>query len=134
MSTSSTDRPTPDFERAGGLLPVIAQCAETGEVLMLAWMNADAFLETLQTRRAVYYSRSRARLWRKGEESGHYQTVEDIRVDCDGDSILLKVRQIGPACHEGYRSCFFRSVQADGKLQTILERLKAPEDIYKKPN
>src|SRR3954452_4988373 len=101
-----------DFTKAGGLVPAIAQDADTGEVLMLAWMNRDAFEETVRTRRAVYFSRSRNKLWRKGEESGHIQEVKDIFIDCDADTVLLKVRQVGgAACHEGYRSCFFRRLQ-----------------------
>src|SRR4051812_6133120 len=95
----------PDFSKGSGLLPAIAQDATTGEVLMLAWMNDEAFQETLRTGRAVYYSRSRGRLWRKGEESGHWQIVKGIRVDCDADTILLSVDQQGAACHEGYKSC-----------------------------
>jgi phosphoribosyl-AMP cyclohydrolase len=99
----------PDFSRAAdGLLPAIAQDHQSGLVLMLAWMNRDAFHETKQTGHATYYSRSRARLWRKGEESGHRQKVVEIRVDCDADAILLIVEQEGAACHEGYASCFFR--------------------------
>ena len=89
--------------------PAIAQDADTGEVLMLAWMNREAFEETVRTSRAVYFSRSRNRLWRKGEESGHVQEVRDIFIDCDADTVLLKVKQVGgAACHEGYKSCFFR--------------------------
>jgi phosphoribosyl-AMP cyclohydrolase len=121
--------PIPDFSQGDGLLPAIAQEAETGEVLMLAWMNAESYAETLETGRAVYYSRSRGRLWRKGEESGHVQQVEAIYVDCDADTILLKVRQTGPACHEGYRSCFFRQVTAQG-AQIVAERLADPAAIY----
>ncbi len=98
----------PDFDKEGGLLPAIAQDAETGEVLMLAWMNQAAYEETLATGRAVYFSRSRQRRWRKGDESGHIQRVLEIRLDCDHDAILLKVDQTGVACHTGARSCFFR--------------------------
>jgi phosphoribosyl-AMP cyclohydrolase len=102
------EKPTvPDFSRGGGLLPAIAQDAATGEVLMLAWMNEAAFVETVRTGQAVYYSRSRGKLWFKGEQSGHVQTVRGIYIDCDADTILLKVDQQGVACHEGYRSCFF---------------------------
>src|SRR5438270_1749053 len=101
-----------DFDKAGGLVPVVAQDAETGTVLMLAWMNREAFEETLRTGRAVYFSRSRNRLWRKGEESGHVQEVKGVYVDCDADTILVKVNQLGgAACHEGYKSCFFRQVE-----------------------
>ena len=119
----------PDFSKGDGLLPAIAQDAETGEVLMLAWMNSESFAETLATGKAVYFSRSRGRLWRKGEESGHVQHVEGVYIDCDADTILLKVRQTGPACHEGYRSCFFRRVTAEG-TETIGERLTDPVTVY----
>src|ERR1700719_4921805 len=106
---------TIDFDKAGGLVPAIAQDADTGEVLMLAWMNREAYEETLRTGRAVYYSRSRSRLWRKGEESGHVQEVQAVLVDCDADTILLKVRQLGgAACHEGFKSCFFRQITPEG--------------------
>jgi phosphoribosyl-AMP cyclohydrolase len=121
-----------DFEKAGGVVPAIAQDADTGEVLMLAWMNAEAFAETIRTGRACYYSRSRGRLWRKGEESGHVQEVRDIYVDCDADTVLLKVKQIGgAACHEGYKSCFFRKVEGD-EFRVIAERVFDPKAVYKK--
>lgn len=121
-----------DFQKSGGLVPAIAQDAETGEVLMLAWMNQEAFDETVKTRRAVYFSRSRNRLWRKGEESGHVQEVKGVYIDCDADTILLKVNQIGgAACHEGYKSCFFREL-ADGELTVIGERVFDPKTVYKK--
>ena len=120
----------PDFAQNGGLLPAIAQDAATGEVLMVAWMNAEAYAETLRTGQAVYYSRSRGKLWRKGEESGHTQQVRAIYTDCDADTILLKVEQSGAACHEGYRSCFFRQVMPDG-LKVVAQRLIDPESIYK---
>lgn len=119
----------PDFSKNGGLLPAIAQDAGTGEVLMVAWMNAEAYAETLRTGRAVYFSRSRNKLWRKGEESGHEQSVRGIYVDCDADTILLKVEQVGAACHEGYRSCFFRQVTPSG-LEIVAERLVDPETVY----
>lgn len=120
----------PNF--AGGLLPAIAQDAASGEVLMLAWMNAESYAETVRTGQAVYFSRSRNRLWRKGEESGHVQRVVGILVDCDADTILLKVAQQGPACHEGYRSCFFREVTPQG-LQIVAERLVDPQTVYRQP-
>jgi len=121
-----------DFDKAGGLVPVIAQDADTGEVLMLAWMNREAYEETLRTGRACYYSRSRGRLWRKGEESGHVQEVHEVRFDCDGDTLLLKVHQVGgAACHEGYRSCFFRQVQGDG-VAIVGERVFDPKQVYKR--
>ena len=128
---SATSAPDgPDFSKNDGLLPAIAQDAVTGEVLMVAWMNAAAYAETLRTGRAVYYSRSRGRLWHKGEESGHSQTVHAIFVDCDVDTILLKVEQVGAACHEGYRSCFFRQVTPSG-LEVVAERLVDPATIYR---
>lgn len=121
-----------DFVKAGGLVPAIAQDAETGEVLMLAWMNAEALTETLRTGRACYYSRSRQRLWRKGEESGHVQEVRGVYVDCDRDAVLLKVTQVGgAACHEGYKSCFFREATTDG-LKVIAERVVDPATLYVK--
>jgi len=121
-----------DFDKAGGLLPAIAQDAETGEVLMLAWMNREAYDETLRTGRACYYSRSRGRLWRKGEESGNVQEVREVFVDCDADTILLKVHQVGgAACHEGYRSCFFRRAENDG-LRVVGKQVFDPRQVYKK--
>lgn len=121
-----------DFDKAGGLVSAIAQDADTGEVLMIAWMNREAFAETVRTRRAVYFSRSRNRLWRKGEESGNVQEVQSIAIDCDADAVLLKVRQIGgAACHEGYKSCFFREL-TDGELRTVGERVFDPAAVYKK--
>ncbi len=122
----------PDFDKAGGLVPAIAQDADSGEVLMLAWMNREAWEETLRSGRAVYYSRSRKRLWRKGEESGHVQEVVEVRLDCDADTVLLKVRQIGgAACHEGYKSCFYRAVR-DGQLVPVAERVVDPSTLYRK--
>ncbi len=121
-----------DFDKSGGLVPVIAQDADSGVVLMLAWMNREAYEETQRTGRAVYYSRSRNRLWRKGEESGHYQEVREILIDCDADTILLKVHQIGgAACHEGYQSCFFRRVE-DNAVKVIAEKVFDPAKVYKK--
>ena len=120
----------PDFSK--GLVPAVVQDAATGDVLMLAWMNREAFEETLRTGRACYFSRSRAKLWRKGEESGNVQEVREIFIDCDADTILLKVHQIGgAACHEGYASCFFRKVDGD-KIQVIGERVFDPAKVYKK--
>ena len=121
-----------DFDKAGGLVPAIAQDAATGQVLMLAWMNREAFEESVRTGRACYYSRSRGRLWRKGEESGNVQEIRQICIDCDADTILLKVHQVGgAACHEGYKSCFFRQrTGADWKV--IAERVFDPKEVYKK--
>ena len=121
-----------DFDKAGGLVAAIAQDYRTGEVLMIAWMNREAFEETLRTGRACYFSRSRGRLWRKGEESGNVQEVREVYLDCDADTILLKVKQIGgAACHEGYASCFFRRVEGD-QLQVVGERVFDPKQVYKK--
>lgn len=120
----------PDFSKGDGLLPAIAQDAETGEVLMLAYMNAESYARTRATGEAHYYSRSRGRLWKKGEQSGHIQQVNAILVDCDGDTILIKVTQRGgAACHEGYRSCFFREVSDTG-LNVIGQRLFDPAKVY----
>jgi phosphoribosyl-AMP cyclohydrolase len=122
----------PNFARGDGLLPAIAQDADTGEVLMLAYMNAESYAETLATGRAVYYSRSRKKLWRKGEESGHVQHVRAVYVDCDVDTILLQVHQVGgAACHEGYKSCFFRQVTPEG-LQVVGQRVFDPAEVYGK--
>jgi phosphoribosyl-AMP cyclohydrolase len=105
---------------ANGLVPAIAQSGETGEVLMLAYMNAEAVRETLETGHVCYWSRSRARLWRKGESSGHVQHLVELRYDCDNDALLLRVRQTGPACHTNRRSCFFHAVR-DGEVTVISE-------------
>jgi phosphoribosyl-AMP cyclohydrolase len=122
----------PDFSHGGGLLPAIAQDAQTGEVLMLAYMNAESYAETLATGQAVYYSRSRKKLWRKGEESGNVQKVKTIYVDCDRDTILISVEQLGgAACHEGYKSCFFRQVTPEG-LKVVAQRVFDPAKVYKK--
>lgn len=120
----------PDFSRGSdGLLVAVAQDVHSGQVLMVAWMNREAYEETLRTNRAVYYSRSRKKLWRKGEESGHRQVVRGIYLDCDADTILLQVEQTGAACHEGYASCFFRQVTSDG-VQVIAQRLVDPAAVY----
>ena len=122
----------PKFENGtNGLLPAIAQDAKTKQVLMFAWMNAEAYEETLQTGFATYFSRSRKRLWRKGEESGHRQRIVEIRVDCDEDCILLLVEQTGAACHEGYASCFYRK-RTDEDFVVDQQRLVEPEKVYVK--
>ena len=122
----------PDFSKLE-LIPAIAQDAETGDVLMMAWMNEEAFEETLKTRRVVYFSRSRQKLWRKGEESGNVQELKALYFDCDADTLLVKVNQIGgAACHEGYRSCFFRRLDSDGEITTEGERVFDPAEVYKK--
>ena len=121
-----------DFDKLGGIIPVIAQDHATGEVLMVAYMNQEAFTETLRTGRACYFSRSRNRLWRKGEESGNVQEVHGVYVDCDADTLLIKVRQIGDAaCHEGYRSCFFRRI-VDKDLKVVAKRVFDPDRVYAK--
>ena len=117
---------------AQGLVPAIAQDAASGEILMVAWMNREALEETANAMRAVYWSRSRNRIWRKGEESGHVQKVNEIRLDCDNDVILLKVEQIGGiACHTGRRSCFFQKLE-NGAWTITTPVLKNPQDIYRK--
>ena len=122
----------PAFAESDGLVTAVAQDAATGEVLMVAHMNREAWEETLASGRAVYYSRARRRLWRKGEESGNIQNVREIFVDCDGDTVLLKVEQVcGAACHEGYPSCFFRQVTPSG-LKLVAKRLFDPKDVYGK--
>ena len=112
-----------------GLVPAIAQQYDSGEVLMLAWMNADSLAETLATGRVCYWSRSRGALWRKGDSSGQMQMLRELRIDCDGDTILLLVDQTGAACHTGHRSCFYRGVR-DGTLRGIAERLVDPATLY----
>lgn len=114
-----------------GLVPVIAQDAASGEILMFAWMNREALAMTVREGRAVYWSRSRGRLWPKGEESGHVQWIKDIRLDCDKDVVLLKIEQVGGiACHTGRRSCFFHRLEA-GQWRTVEPVLKDPKDIYR---
>jgi len=114
----------PDFVKAGGLVPAIAQDARSGKVLMLAWVNDLAWNETIRTGWAHYWSRSRQKLWKKGESSGHTQRIVEIRIDCDADAILYLVEQEGPACHEGYASCFFRSLgRGDAELKITESRL-----------
>jgi phosphoribosyl-AMP cyclohydrolase len=121
-----------DFAKQGGLVPVIVQDADDGTVLMLAYMNELAFNKTLETGKATYWSRSRNQLWVKGESSGKAQEVREILIDCDDDTVLLKVRQIGDApCHEGYRSCYFRT-ETDGGLAVNSERVFDPSEVYKK--
>lgn len=120
----------PEDDAEGGILPAIAQDADTGDILMVAWINREALAKTVELGEAVYYSRSRQRLWHKGEESGHTQQIVEIRTDCDQDVILLKVRQTGGiACHTGRRSCFFEQL-VDGAWQTTLAVIKDPKDIY----
>ncbi len=120
----------PDFEKGGGLVPVIVQDAETGEVLMLAYMNEEAWERTLATGKAHYFSRSRGKIWLKGETSGHVQEVRDVLLDCDADTVLLKVKQHGgAACHTGYRSCFYRRIRG-GQVEIVGQKIFDPEEVY----
>ena len=121
----------PDFTRSE-LIPVIAQDDDSGDVLMLAYMNREAFAETLQTGRVCYYSRSRQKLWRKGEQSGNMQELRTVYYDCDADTLLVRVNQIGgAACHEGYRSCFFRRIDPEtGQVHVVGDRVFDPQDVY----
>ena len=114
-----------------GLIPAIVQEQGTGRVLMMAWMNRASLEKTVASGKTHFWSRSRQKFWMKGEESGHTQTVTDLAFDCDGDTLLLQVEQIGAACHEGYKSCFFRSVEGPGDVFKITEQqLETPEQIY----
>ena len=123
-----------DFDKSGGLVPAIIQDEATGEVLMLGFMNATSYQETRRTGEVVFFSRSRNKLWKKGESSGHVLKVRDVRVDCDADALLVRVNAIGPGvCHEGYRSCFFRSLDENGVPRFVAPRTFAPEDVYQKP-
>ena len=114
-----------------GLIPAIAQQYDGGEVLMMAWMNREALDETLAKGRVCYWSRSRQKLWRKGESSGQVQMLKDMRFDCDGDTILLSVDQTGPACHTGRRSCFYNAVRGD-RVEVVAEALIDPDELYGK--
>ncbi|THB77504.1 MAG: phosphoribosyl-AMP cyclohydrolase [Desulfobacteraceae bacterium] len=121
-----------DFTKTGGLVPAIAQDHETGEVLMLAYMNEAAFEETIRSGKATYFSRSRQSLWKKGETSGHVQHVKEVRIDCDHDTVLLKVEQVGgAACHKGYKSCFFQKFEKDGSLTITDQLIFDPKKVYK---
>ncbi len=118
---------------ANGLIPAIIQEQKTGRVLMMAWMNRASLEKTIESGKTHFWSRSRQKFWMKGESSGHTQAVKDISFDCDGDTLLIQVEQTGAACHEGYQSCFFRSIEDNGKtLRTTEPRLFTPEAIYGK--
>ena len=120
-----------DFTKQNGLVPVVTQDHITGEVLMLAYMNEAAWQKTLETKKATYFSRSRQQLWIKGETSGHQQLVKEVRIDCDNDTVLLKVEQLGgAACHTGYKSCFYRIVKNDTVTITA-EKVFDPKEVYK---
>ncbi len=123
----------PNFDK-NELIPVIAQDDESGDVLMLAYMNREAYEETLRTGRVCYYSRSRSKLWRKGEESGNVQELREVYFDCDADTLLVKVHQVGDAaCHEGYHSCFFRKIDpGSGAIEVVGHRLFDPAEVYRK--
>jgi len=120
-----------DFQKGSGLVPAIIQDERNGDVLMLGFMNADSLSETQRSGEVVFFSRSRNKLWKKGESSGHVLRVREIRVDCDADALLVRVEAVGPGvCHEGYRSCFFRVVESDGGAKIIAERTFSPEAVY----
>jgi phosphoribosyl-AMP cyclohydrolase len=122
-----------NFEKGNGFIPAIAQDSETGQVLMMAFMNPEAWEKTLATGKVHYWSRSRNELWLKGGTSGHVQVVKELFVDCDGDTILLKVEQLGGgACHTGYKSCFFQKIKEDGTIEICGEKGFNPEEVYKK--
>ena len=123
---------TPDFEKCGGLIPAIAQDVATGEVLMLAYMNQQAWEATLKTGKATYWSRTRQELWVKGQTSGHQQLVKEIRIDCDSDAVLLKIEQLGGAdCHTGHRSCFHKKIE-NGSVRIVGKPVFDPKEVYRK--
>ena len=131
MSTNTTHHPVLDaisFD-TNGLVPAIAQQHDTGEVLMMAWMSRESVAETLATGQVCYFSRSRGGLWRKGESSGQRQSLVELRLDCDGDTVLLVVDQLGVACHTGRRACFYRAAR-DGELVEIAQPLVSPDELY----
>ena len=120
-----------DFRKSGGLVPAIIQDARNGDVLMLGFMNAESLAETQRTGEVVFFSRSRNKLWKKGESSGHVLRVREMRVDCDADALLVRVEAVGPGvCHEGYRSCFFKRLAADGSTTIIANKTFEPERVY----
>jgi len=122
-----------DFKKLDGLLPAVIQDAGTGEVLMLGFMNAEAYAATQESGEVTFFSRSRNKLWRKGEQSGHVLRVREILVDCDVDSLVIRVDAVGPGvCHEGYRSCFFRRISANGETEAVAERAFDPNTVYGK--
>ncbi len=122
-----------DFDKSGGLVPAIAQDADTGEVLMMAYMNRTSLEESIRTGKTHFWSRSRGKYWMKGESSGHTQDIQEIFIDCDADTVLIKARQHGVACHEGYKNCFFRKLDgASGEWKVCAQRLVDPEQVYGK--
>ncbi|MGB6832942.1 MAG: phosphoribosyl-AMP cyclohydrolase, partial [Candidatus Acidiferrum sp.] len=123
-----------DFAKAGGLVPAIIQDHRTGAILMLGFMNSVSLAETQRSGEVVFFSRSRNKLWKKGESSGHLLKLREMRVDCDGDALLVRVEAVGPGvCHEGYRSCFFRKLESDGSAEITEDRTFVPEEIYGQP-
>ncbi|MCL6564957.1 MAG: phosphoribosyl-AMP cyclohydrolase [Acidobacteriia bacterium] len=121
-----------DFSKLGGLVPAVVQDFATGEVLMLGFMNQEALAATLATGAVTFYSRSRQRLWRKGEQSGHRLLLRELRVDCDADAVLARVEAVGPGvCHQGYRSCFYRRLEPDGRARPVAERTFDPVQVYR---
>lgn len=122
-----------DFNKGNGLIPAIAQDWKTGEILMLAYINKESWQETLRTGHAVYWTRSRQKIWHKGESSGNVQIIKEILVDCDNDTVVFKVDQVGgAACHTGHPSCFFRRFKADGEAEIISKPVFNPDEVYKK--
>ncbi len=126
----TTDKLDIKFDEKG-LVPAIVQDIDSGEILMMAWMNEAALKQTLEVKKATFYSRSRDKMWIKGESSGHVQEVVEVRVDCDQDLVLLKCKSHGPCCHVGYNSCFYREVQADGTLKLVAKKVFDPAKVYK---
>ena len=121
-----------DFDKSGGLVPAVIQDDASGEVLMLGFMSSASYQETRRTGEVVFFSRSRNKLWKKGESSGHVLKVRDVRLDCDADALLVRVNPVGPGvCHEGYRSCFFRSLDESGAARVVAERTFEPEAVYR---
>ncbi len=121
-----------DWAKGDGLVPAIVQDADTGEVLMMAYMNRESLADSIRTGKTHFWSRSRKKYWMKGESSGHVQEITEIFVDCDADTILIKARQHGAACHEGYRNCFFRKLNVSGEWETCAQRLVDPAEVYGK--
>ncbi|MCY2927328.1 MAG: phosphoribosyl-AMP cyclohydrolase [Planctomycetota bacterium] len=118
---------------SAGLIPAVITDADTGDVLMVAYMNQQSLLETIRSKKTHFWSRSRQKYWMKGESSGHTQDVQDVFIDCDMDCLVITVTQHGAACHEGYRSCFYRRLRPDGTWETIAKQLFDPAKVYKKP-
>ncbi len=119
-----------DFEKGEGLIPVIIQDEASGRILMLGYINEEALKKTMETKKVHFFSRSRQKIWLKGETSGHFLEVVEIYVDCDKDTLLIKVKPYGPVCHEGYSSCFYRKLSSKGTLEIVEDKLFNPEEIY----